>query len=148
MKRLLSTRTHETPFFIVVDDNIPDTMLLEFGFAELHADCVVKAINAGALPEIVEQILTVSGNRRCMVIVDLRLGPYDGLDIVRAINKRPNLKLGVLTALMSPVELRTAKALGVDFYKIKPCYLDGWVGLARELLDELMQQRCDARAAV
>lgn len=84
----------------------------------------------------------------CLVLLDVKLPKRSGLEVLRWLRGRPDLK--DLPALMvsssgEPRDLEEAAAYGVEAYRVKPVAFDELVRLAREIRDEADEHCRDAQ---
>jgi two-component system chemotaxis response regulator CheY len=125
--------------FLIVDDSMPMRRIMTNVLARLgHAD-VVEAANGREALERLE-----GGTPVDFVITDLFMPGVNGLDFLRAVRERPDMRdvpVVVVTGNASRSTVLQAKRLGANGYILKPFTAE----LLRERIDNLCAQR-DAAA--
>jgi CheY-like chemotaxis protein len=124
--------------FLAIEDNAADIILLRYAL-----DCHGEEYELEVLKDGQEALQFVSDHRSakrkpelCLIILDLHLPKYDGLEILRAIREAPPLAhiLTVMVSeLASPREKIELTELGAVFRK-KPASLDETISFAGELI--------------
>jgi CheY-like chemotaxis protein len=122
----------------VIEDNPSDIFLLKRALQAQGEDFVLEAISDGkeALHFLHEQIAKGPADRPCVILLDLHLPKFDGLDVLRAIFREPALShipVMVVSSLATPDEQRELRSLGVS-YRLKPNSLGEFTELANDLL--------------
>jgi CheY-like chemotaxis protein len=123
---------------LIVEDNEADVFMLRCAFDD-HCEAyelIVLADGEEAIRFIEEQRLSPETYEPCVILVDLRLPKYDGLEVLRAIKREPvleRIRVLLLSSVASPHEMAEVQALGGDF-RIKPTELDEVYAFAAEVL--------------
>jgi DNA-binding response OmpR family regulator len=125
----MATPAEPPPRLLVVDDE-PDILFALRDFFSgrgWEVDCAADRDEAGAL---------VAARPYALLLVDLRLsGPTDGLDLVAlARQRRPAIRIVVLTAYGSPEVEAVARGLGADAFLAKPLPLPELARISAGLL--------------
>lgn len=123
---------------VLIEDNAADIRLLRQAFEELQEpyDLVVLTDGEAALRYFDEQV-RLRASDPCLVILDLYLPRYGGLEILHAIRSRPelaSLSVAVVTGLAPRGQEAELQQLGVHVYG-KPATWDEYCQLSRVLLD-------------
>lgn len=114
---------------VVVEDNEGDVLLLRLALDEQREDyeLIVLADGEQAIEFVQQQRLSQTPTEPCLILLDLHLPRYDGIEVLRVIKRSPvlaHVHVIVFTTLASPQDEAEIRALGAQF-RIKP----------RELLD-------------
>ena len=125
---------------LVIEDNSADVMLLRHALDE-HGeayDLEVLQDGADALAFVAAQRESPDEPMPCVMVLDLHLPKYDGVSILQALKKAPELhhvRVVALSSFVSPREEAQMRALGVRLCLEKPPDLDGWIALAGTILE-------------
>lgn len=122
---------------IVIEDNTSDVQLLRHAFDELAEPYILEVLLDGeAAIDYVRKYCREDNPEPCLIVLDLHLPRYDGIEVLRRIKASGVLSLvsvAVLTSGSSPEEYRKVLELGVSLYCQKPLNWDGFVNLACDL---------------
>ena len=113
-----------TARILVVEDNQADVFLLRHALNEHAEDYQLEVLASDPTP--------------CAIVLDLHLPKHDGAAVLKAIRLEPTLAhihVVALTSLASPTEELEVRKMGLRLYRSKPTELDGWIQLAREILE-------------
>ena len=127
------------PTILVIEDNLADVFLFRHAFDELDEPYLLEVLADGeaALAFVAEHR---SGARKpdpCVILLDLHLPKYNGIEVLKAIRVEPPLShihVVVLTSQASPEEEIKVMELG-GICRIKPPGLEAIKELASELMD-------------
>lgn len=123
---------------VVVVDDEPAVARLHTRFLEAHDGCTVVAV-AGTGPEAVEAISTLEPD---LVLLDLHLPGFSGLEVLRAIRSghQRQPEFIAVTAARDFASVRDARLAGVRHYLVKPFSArqlhDRIADIARELAEQ------------
>jgi chemotaxis family two-component system response regulator Rcp1 len=125
---------------LVVEDNQADVFLLRHALNEHGEDYQLEVLRDGAeaLRFVEQQRTFASDPTPCAIVLDLHLPKHDGAAVLKAIRLEPTLAhihVVALTSLASPTEEMEVRKMGLRLYRSKPTELDGWIQLAREILE-------------
>ncbi len=127
---------------LVVEDNLPDVMLIEESLREQGISFELTHIRDGE--EAVTKICEMSGVAAFdLVILDLNMPRVGGLEVLeklRASLASVNVPVLVLTSSLASEEQREAKRLGADRYLKKPADLYQFLGEVGKTVRELLEQ--------
>ena len=126
------------PSIVVIEDNSADIDLLRYALGQLETEYELEVLRDGA-----EALQFVEQHRRgirtpdpCVIVLDLHLPRYDGLEVLHAIKRTPpiaHIHVVVLTGSASPREEGEIRGLnGICFQK--PSELDAYLKLAADLM--------------
>jgi CheY-like chemotaxis protein len=133
-----SAKTAATPArIVVVEDNSADIGLLRMALNDQGEEYDLVVLNTGeeALRFVREHRTGIRGQEPCVIILDLHLPQYDGLEILQAVRQVPvleHIKVIVLSGSASPDERREIDALGA-VYREKPFVLQDFMVLGAEI---------------
>ena len=103
---------------LVVDDEPEICDFLKSFFED--RDFEVKTANSGEAA-----LRTIEGFRPQVMLLDIKMGAVDGLDVLREVKKRyPRVKVIMVTALETTEKIEEALRLGADNYITKPLSLE------------------------
>jgi CheY-like chemotaxis protein len=122
----------------MVEDNTADVHLLQYVLNETGEEYELEVLRDGeeAL-RFIQQWGATRHEQPCIILLDLHLPRYDGVEVLWAIRQEPTLShvhVAILTTSASPDEERAVAALGVQSYRRKPRDLDEFKLLAEEIL--------------
>ena len=116
---------------LIVDDNADHAALARLLIEQIHPEIDVVTVADPQLARLRAARLA----DRSVVLLDRRLGAFDGIDLLRDLRAaRPGLVLVLLSASLPADELAEAIAAGADRALEKPTALAGW----RELFVDLL----------
>ncbi len=126
-----------SPKIVIVEDNESDVALLRLALDQQGEDYVLEVLRDGqaALQFIGQQRLSPDANQPCVILIDLHLPKYDGLDVFREMRRDPvlsNVHLILLSSVASPKQLAEMRAMGAD-YRTKPTNVDELFALAADI---------------
>ncbi|HJK90283.1 MAG TPA: response regulator [Polyangiaceae bacterium LLY-WYZ-15_(1-7)] len=118
---------------LFAEDNQADAELLIEAFAEIGAEveCVVVASPHAFFEQLHRQNWD-------MLLVDLRLGPYDGHELLERLRGErklgPETLVAVLSSSAAPADIERSRRYGIHGYLRKPFTIERWVELASDLV--------------
>jgi CheY-like chemotaxis protein len=123
---------------VVIEDNPADVLILRYALDNQGEEYELEVLKNGeeALQFVREHR---SGRRKpepCLILLDLHLPQYDGLEILRAIAQAPalhHIKVVTLTGVATPAEEMEVIRLGA-ILREKPSSLEGQAQLAAEII--------------
>jgi chemotaxis family two-component system response regulator Rcp1 len=125
------------PKLLVVEDNPSDVFILRRILTEQGGEFEIEVAADG---EAALQFVRNQGENNlaqpCVILLDLHLPKYDGLDVLRAIRQEPSLshvRVIVLSTAASPQEVKELQRLGAG-YRQKPSQLSEFADLAAEVI--------------
>lgn len=112
------------PAVFIVDDDDTDRLLAQRALRRIAVRNPVHAFGSGTeLMRYIEAALEQVGEENrifaCLVLVDLRMPPPDGFEILQWIRTQPalsHLQVVVLTGSVDPKDMRRAAELRADLY--------------------------------
>ena len=124
----------------MIEDNPADVSLLRYALDRHGEAYELEALGDGeqALQFVHEHRAGKRDPEPCVIILDLHLPKYDGLEVLRAIKQEPSLAhiaIVVLTSLTSSREEQEMLALGVRLYRSKPTRLEEIIAVAGRILE-------------
>lgn len=125
---------------LFADDNALDAALLEHGFRAARIDCDIHHVHTGAAAHHwLERNATPDA-----VVLDMRLAADSGLDVLIALEGRPELRNvpKVVLSGLTPRHLESEIAAHGGFFLEKPFQLEGWAEIARTM--NAYRQNCHA----
>ena len=131
-------KANDKPRIVVVEDNAADVALLRYGLDQLGVEYELDTLRDGeeALHFVEERRAGARGHDPCVIVLDLHLPRHNGLEVLDAIKRTPQLALisvVVLTGSASPHEELEIRELGGVCLK-KPTALDNYIKFAEELM--------------
>jgi CheY-like chemotaxis protein len=125
---------------MVVEDSPADILLLRHALDQHREPYEIEVLKDGALALqfIDAQLQSGQEPAPCVIVLDLHLPKHDGLSVLAALKKQPSLshiRVVALSSFASPRDKAEVHSLGVRLYCEKPGDLDGWIALARNILD-------------
>jgi CheY-like chemotaxis protein len=126
------------PKILVVEDNPSDVFLLRHALKEYADEVELEIAEDGE--RALEFVQDLRRNRQhmqpCVILLDLHLPKYGGLEVLRAIREEPALhqvEVVVTSNLASPNEEEELRSLNAH-YRLKPCNLTQYKELAADLI--------------
>jgi len=125
---------------MVVEDSPADVLLLRHALDQ-HGEPYELAVlrdGAEALQFVAAQWQSPQESAPCVIVLDLHLPKHDGLSVLAALRREPGLshiRVVALSSFASPRDEAEVHSLRVRLYCEKPGDLDGWIALARNILD-------------
>jgi CheY-like chemotaxis protein len=124
--------------FLVIEDNPSDVALLRYALNCHGEEYDLEVLRDGqqALQFVSEHR---SGKRKpdlCLIVLDLHLPKYDGLEILRAIREAPaltHIRVVIVSGLASPKEKLQLAELAAEL-RTKPSSLQDTIEFAGELI--------------
>ena len=140
----------QRPTILLIEDNSADVVLLRIGLDEVGEPYDLKVLEDGeaAMRFVNEHRNGIRPPHPCVIVMDLHLPRYNGVEILHAIRKAPalaHIHVVVLTSMASPSEEEELKALGGTCLR-KPSDLDLYFELAEEVM-ELCKNAATAQVA-
>ena len=126
------------PNILLIEDNPSDIHVLRRALDRLNEAVELHVLPDGeaALGFIQNQRDNPHEARPCVIVLDLHLPKYDGLEVLRAIRKEPilnHVRVMVVTGSARPELAEEIRAMGVA-YRQKPSRLSEFDELAAELI--------------
>jgi CheY-like chemotaxis protein len=136
----MPTTESDPPKILVVEDSPADVLLLRHALNEHGETYELEVLKDGAeaLQFLVAQRQSHHEPAPCVIVLDLHLPKHDGLSVLAALRKRPalsHIRVVALSSFASPQDQAEVHSLGVRLYCEKPGDLDGWIALARNILE-------------
>ena len=127
------------PTILVIEDNHADIFILRHAFDQLGEPYLLEVLTDGeaALAFISEHRSGAREPHPCVILLDLHLPKYNGIEVLAAIREEPPLShihVVVLTSRASPHEENQVTELG-GICCLKPTGLDATKRLASEIID-------------
>lgn len=123
----------------MIEDNPAEVRLLRYGLDQ-HGEAYeleVLCDGAQALQFVQEHRTGKRHPEPCVIVLDLHLPKYDGLQVLRAIKEDPAIAHIEVVVLTSPINSREEQemlALGVRLYQSKPSDLEEVIAVAGRIL--------------
>ncbi|MCU1335651.1 MAG: response regulator receiver protein [Bryobacterales bacterium] len=126
------------PTILVIEDSLADVFLIRHVLDELGESYRLEVLHDGeaALSFVAEHRSGVRKHEPCVILLDLNLPKYNGLQVLTAIREEPALShihVVVLTSVVRPEERAEIEELG-GICCIKPSDLQGIESLASEIM--------------
>lgn len=128
---------------LVADDSVEDVLLLKIAFEKAGTKVPVMVVRDGE--ELVEYLSGADGfaDRTThpmprLLLLDLKMPKMDGFDVLRWLQKHPELRRLVVTILSSSNQRRDvnlAYDLGANSYVVKPNSMSGYSDIVAKLRD-------------
>ena len=127
------------PTILIIEDNLADVFLLRHAFDELGEPYLLEILTDGeaALAFVAEHRSGARKPEPCVILLDLHLPKYNGIEVLTAIRVEPplgHIHVVVLSSRVSPEEETRVMELG-GIFRIKPPDLAGIKKLAIELME-------------
>ena len=131
------------PKILVVEDNAADIELLRFAL-DRQGDYELQILEDGeeALRFIAEHRAGIHAPDPCVILLDVHLPKYDGLEILDALKRAPallHIQVIVLSSTASPEARAEIQSQGA-LYRTKPVTLKHYLELGAEIF-ELCKER-------
>ena len=135
------------PKILLIEDNGSDAYLLRRSLQVCDSSVEVTLLTDGesAIHYVREQHAVEDEEHPCVIVLDLGLPRYNGLEVLRTIRSESALNhvhVVVVAGAASPSEEESLRALGAHF-RIKPSNLADYESLAENIL-ELCRSRMSA----
>ena len=136
----VSAKAHQPPRILIIEDNPADVTLLRLALDQQGEEYQMHVLRDGAeaLDFVQRQRIEPEVHRPCVIVMDMHLPKHDGRALLQAIRQTPvleNIQIVVLTGVAAPQEEAEVKRLGIRLYQTKPIHLDGWIEMARKILE-------------
>jgi CheY-like chemotaxis protein len=135
---MLASEIHPASI-VVVEDSPADVLLLRHALSQHSEPFEVQVLKDGAEAlAFLDAQLQYQEPAPCVIVLDLHLPKHDGLSVLAALRSQPGLshiRVVALSSFASPRDQAQIHSLGVRLYCEKPGDLDGWIALARSILD-------------
>jgi CheY-like chemotaxis protein len=124
---------------VLIEDNPADVWLLRKALDAQDFNYQLDVLEDGeqALRFVREYCHNSGEPLPCVVVLDLHLPRYDGLDVLKRLRYEPSLsdvQVVALTGSTSPGEEAEIMAFGVRLYRQKPDDFDGVLKLGEEII--------------
>jgi chemotaxis family two-component system response regulator Rcp1 len=123
---------------VVIEDGDADLAILRYALNAAAAPYELLVLRDGE-----EAMGFVRGHRTgklapepCLILLDLHLPKYDGMEVLREIVLHPplsHIQVVAMSNWISPPQLAEIASLGAKFLE-KPCSLEAYEALAREIV--------------
>lgn len=126
------------PTILVIEDNLADVFLIRHFLDEQGEEYRLEVLPDGeaALAFVGEHRSGVRQHEPCVILLDLHLPKYNGIEVLTAIRQEPiltHIHVVVLTSDASPAEQTQVTELG-GICCVKPSDLDAIKNLAEEIM--------------
>jgi len=126
------------PTILVIEDNWADVYLIQHCLGEQGEPYRLEVLPDGeaALAFVAEHRTGVRQHEPCVILLDLHLPKYNGIEVLAAIKEEPvltHIHVVVLTSAASPAERARITALG-GICCLKPSDVDEIKNLTTEIL--------------
>jgi CheY-like chemotaxis protein len=123
---------------LIVEDNPADVAWLRLALDQQEEDYELEVLLDGeaAIRFVEEHRAGLRAPDPCVIVLDLHLPKYDGIEVLHAIKREPvlaHIQVVMLSSLPTPGDEATILRLGA-FCRRKPSTLDGCLELACEIL--------------
>lgn len=128
---------------LLVEDNAGDVELFRLALKKASLDCDLTVLDDGAdaLAMVRQQDRFAEVQPPDLVVLDLNVPKYDGLEILQAMRSNPafaKVPVAVLSSSSSPRERSRIEQFEISRYITKPLDLDEFLGIGvilREILE-------------
>jgi len=132
---------------LYVEDNPADVFLISTAIKKIDSDLILTSVGDG---EAALEFLKKSSGQPCVILLDLGLPRVDGTEVFRALKSDPKLR-DVPTVVFAEREgRRRVESTGhvPDLFLSKPMDLDGYVTIAKQIVDLCQPAGAVAQTAV
>ena len=125
------------PRILVIEDNPADIELLRFALDRQGEEYDLEVLEDGekALEFIKEHRAGLRSPDPCVILLDIHLPKYDGMQILGALKEQPQLthiNVIVISSVASPEHEKEIRALGA-VYRVKPLNLRQFMALGADI---------------
>jgi DNA-binding response OmpR family regulator len=123
---------------VIVEDNEPDLVMIQFSLRDAGVDCDITSFSDGA--EALRYVNDPSSRVPDLMILDFNIPNVEGTVILNSVRGNPRwAAVGVFmfTASQDPADIGRVKRLGADKCLIKPMDLAGFAEIGRAAGDWL-----------
>jgi CheY-like chemotaxis protein len=126
------------PTILVIEDNLADVFLIRHALDQHGEEYRLEVLPDGeaALELVAEHRTGVRQHDPCVILLDLHLPKYNGIEVLTAIREEPvltHIHVLVLTTMASPADHAQVIELG-GICREKPSHPDGIHSLAADVL--------------
>jgi CheY-like chemotaxis protein len=126
------------PTILVIEDNPAEIVLLRHALDQLDEDYTLQVLVDGeaALRFVEEHRSGAREPNPCVILLDLYLPKHDGLGVLEAIRREPeltNIHVVVLSGNANPRDQEAIRKMGAQ-YRAKPNSLALYIELAAEII--------------
>lgn len=147
--------TRSSPVILMVEDEANDVLLLKRALKKEGVTLPVQVVSDGqAAVQYLEGRGPFTDRERhplpCLILMDVKLPRKNGLEVLRWLRGREDLKdlpVFMLTSSSENRDRNEAEEQGVEAYRVKPVTLDELLGVAREIRREAEDHCGTAEAA-
>lgn len=127
------------PTILVIEDNIADLFLIRRALDSLGDPYQLEVLHDGqaALEFVGQHRNGTREHHPCVILLDLHLPKYNGIEVLAAIKQEPvlnHIHLAVLTTVASPSERLAVETAGAVCW-FKPITIDGFEQLAQRIME-------------
>jgi CheY-like chemotaxis protein len=140
------------PTILVIEDNVADVHLIRYALDAHGEPYRLEVLQDGeaALIFVAEHRSGIRQHDPCVILLDLHLPKYNGIEVLTAIREEPiltHIHVMVLTTTASPADHAQVLELG-GICREKPSHPDGISTLAGEILALCKAPKVDAPASI
>lgn len=147
--------TRSSPVILMVEDEANDVLLLKRALKKEGVTLPVQVVSDGqAAVQYLEGRGPFTDRERyplpCLILMDVKLPRKNGLEVLRWLRGREDLKdlpVFMLTSSSESRDRNEAEEQGVEAYRVKPVTLDELLGVAREIRREATEHCGTAEAS-
>jgi CheY-like chemotaxis protein len=137
------------PTILVIEDNVADVHLIRYALDAHGEPYRLEVLHDGeaALTFVAEHRTGTRQHDPCVILLDLHLPKYNGIEVLTAIREEPvltHIHVMVLTTMASPADHAQVIELG-GICREKPSHMEGISILAGEILALCKTPKIDAR---
>ena len=132
---------------LYVEDNPADVFLISNAIRKIDAELILTSVGDG---EAALEFLHKTRARPCVILLDLGLPRVDGTEVFRALKSDPKLR-DVPTVIFAERDgRRRVENTGhvPDLFLSKPMDLDGYVAIAKQIVELCQPAEASAQTAV